>query len=1201
MGKPIAVENSFTGELYLSQSGWLLLSVPNALGQGYFKALHEPGVELPTGEEGRYNAHISVATSEEVSKIGASNITERGKHFAYTLKGVRKVEPEGWNDVKTCWFVEVDSPALEKLRRSYGLSALPKDGKHKFHITFAILRRRVLGANDVSKSPGLVAPPSSDTPTFKLHDKPGVHLIKASSACPACNGPVIDIRGKLVCTKCHRICEGCCEGSLALSVSKAVRKGLEKQSFVKHASFGDAFHSLLEPLVRHWLQSHGMQLGQFHPDRNWADLMENQRFTDFQNEAMRDAAALDSSPLKILHGFNALLGGSWDPSMAAQDSTLQKGYAAIAPYLMRWSPKFWDELHGGTGSVASLANAIAETHRYRYDMTPQEAVQRANGVFNEFYSDPMMHRGFSARELGDIYREAGKRGYIGRDTDPTKISENLAPLVGVASAIRDTSASTGQPLTSIPEIMDHYDKVQAQYPGQRPGALEGYIRTNMEIGRQGGMMSAALLRSGQSLGGEGDPSLATLNAQNEQLTQNARNSSVGRMVGATARMRAEGLIQPGSETDKFLERARAGQLDAASANPSDWAAMVARDSDTSPGAAWAWLQNNQNQRYLTPDLAIGVRQSQGNIDLKPMLDGVTEGYDDTNDPHGIIRQSARNQILQSRGYIDERNFQLLQGQDLTGVQHDATQRGQVAQKTSPYGWHSPTARVVDALKEPNPTLGGIGKQFLNIQPPPPVPTTPPPPTPYTPPQPPVAPKMAMDKQAVGPGFRGIPDRNDMGDLSKLNAGEIIDLIIQRHNAVRAGEHKDLRIGDQQRGLYSWAMRKDMPVPGQKVLANQQPLHTHGYGSFQGTLGPGYGQGTVRRERKGRILITNANPQKIEFTTADTGTPERFVLFKPEGKFGPKQWLLMNNTPTEAPSAEKPHMQSIPAEEVEPFIEQMQTGSTHQAKLDGARSLVKLMKGGVEVLSYRTSKRTGGPITHTERVFGGRPKVDYPKNLEGSTLVGELTTRDPSGKVMPPQTTGGILNSTIENSLKSQKAKGLRLQDTLFDAQSLGKTPIDYATIPYADRRKIIEQVLPYLPKNQFDISEQVEGPEAGKALWRQISSGQNPISTEGMVSYPPVGPPVKAKVLPESDVHLTGTFPGKGKYTGRGVGGFNYALQPGGPTIGEVGTGLDDDLRMQAFQRPADFIGRVARIRSQGQFASGAHRAPALLAIHEDY
>jgi hypothetical protein len=31
-------------------------------------------------------------------------------------------------------------------------------------------------------------------------------------ACPVCGGQLIEIRGKLVCQRCHAICETCCEG-----------------------------------------------------------------------------------------------------------------------------------------------------------------------------------------------------------------------------------------------------------------------------------------------------------------------------------------------------------------------------------------------------------------------------------------------------------------------------------------------------------------------------------------------------------------------------------------------------------------------------------------------------------------------------------------------------------------------------------------------------------------------------------------------------------------------------------------------------------------------------------------------------------------------------------------------------------------------------------------------------------------------------
>jgi len=31
-------------------------------------------------------------------------------------------------------------------------------------------------------------------------------------ACPVCDGPVIERRGKLLCARCHAILETCCDG-----------------------------------------------------------------------------------------------------------------------------------------------------------------------------------------------------------------------------------------------------------------------------------------------------------------------------------------------------------------------------------------------------------------------------------------------------------------------------------------------------------------------------------------------------------------------------------------------------------------------------------------------------------------------------------------------------------------------------------------------------------------------------------------------------------------------------------------------------------------------------------------------------------------------------------------------------------------------------------------------------------------------------
>ena len=142
-----------TGKLYLSKSGWLLLSVPNGLARGAFDALQAVGAELPKKNtddpNSTFNAHISVMSADEVASIGADKITERGHDFHYTTGQLKTCKPEGWDGVSQVWFITVDSPELRNLRKSYGLEPLRKGFDH--HITIAIKRTGVTGNNGVSK------------------------------------------------------------------------------------------------------------------------------------------------------------------------------------------------------------------------------------------------------------------------------------------------------------------------------------------------------------------------------------------------------------------------------------------------------------------------------------------------------------------------------------------------------------------------------------------------------------------------------------------------------------------------------------------------------------------------------------------------------------------------------------------------------------------------------------------------------------------------------------------------------------------------------------------------------------------------------------------------------------------------------------------------------------------------------------------
>lgn len=147
------VAYNLVGTLYLSPTGYILLSVPSALIRGVFSAMKEPGIELPpVGPSGRLDGHVTVLSPGEIEMIGgADKVTERGKQFAYTLGRLYAFEPDGWPGVETAWALDVHSPALQELRRSLGLSGLPRGGEGRFHLTIGLRRKKVLGRNVVAR------------------------------------------------------------------------------------------------------------------------------------------------------------------------------------------------------------------------------------------------------------------------------------------------------------------------------------------------------------------------------------------------------------------------------------------------------------------------------------------------------------------------------------------------------------------------------------------------------------------------------------------------------------------------------------------------------------------------------------------------------------------------------------------------------------------------------------------------------------------------------------------------------------------------------------------------------------------------------------------------------------------------------------------------------------------------------------------
>lgn len=142
-----------SGVLQATKSGHLLVGVPAALVRGVFDAMDEPGISLPSAVDGEaLRAGIVVMSPDELEQVGgASKISERGKSFSYQLGNLVETTAKGWPGVSKCWHLEIKSPVLKVLRKTYGLPAVA-DGSAGLSIVVACRKVGVMTANTTSKS-----------------------------------------------------------------------------------------------------------------------------------------------------------------------------------------------------------------------------------------------------------------------------------------------------------------------------------------------------------------------------------------------------------------------------------------------------------------------------------------------------------------------------------------------------------------------------------------------------------------------------------------------------------------------------------------------------------------------------------------------------------------------------------------------------------------------------------------------------------------------------------------------------------------------------------------------------------------------------------------------------------------------------------------------------------------------------------------
>lgn len=177
----------FTGKLVVNDhkgKTWVLLEVHKGLCEAAFHNLKAEGVEAVPHYD---HPHISVLRPEEVEEVKKKfgvqwrGAVKEGTTVRFRLEKMVSLVPHGWPDMARVWFLEVESPDLQKFREDLGFHYLPKKEslghEMRFHITFAVLRNQSKKAHDIFAEKRASAA-VGEGEVFTPQDESGAGLVK---------------------------------------------------------------------------------------------------------------------------------------------------------------------------------------------------------------------------------------------------------------------------------------------------------------------------------------------------------------------------------------------------------------------------------------------------------------------------------------------------------------------------------------------------------------------------------------------------------------------------------------------------------------------------------------------------------------------------------------------------------------------------------------------------------------------------------------------------------------------------------------------------------------------------------------------------------------------------------------------------------------------------------------------------------------
>lgn len=119
-----------------NSDGFVYVDVDDRYIRELIKFIKKEGFEEPPyfGRSDLVGAHITVVYPEEMKKYNVQCIEECGTSIQFIPRSCQIVHPPRWEEIDEVYFIVVDVPQLDDLRKKYGL---PKR-EYDFHITIGV-------------------------------------------------------------------------------------------------------------------------------------------------------------------------------------------------------------------------------------------------------------------------------------------------------------------------------------------------------------------------------------------------------------------------------------------------------------------------------------------------------------------------------------------------------------------------------------------------------------------------------------------------------------------------------------------------------------------------------------------------------------------------------------------------------------------------------------------------------------------------------------------------------------------------------------------------------------------------------------------------------------------------------------------------------------------------------------------------------